>query len=757
MITFLQTRERKGEDSILSLSPGTKKELPLYGSDEKYLVDKFLNAKVEKQYAQVPSGFDIETSSFNLNTDDGSMKCATMYIFQFAFKFDDEIVFIYGRTWDEWSRTIYLLRKISRAIRGKIIIYVHNLAYEFHWIWDKIRLNKVFCRKKRHPIYVQSDEILFKCSYFLSNYSLANLAKERGYTDKEHMTYKLIRHSETVLTKDELSYSLTDVRILCEYISDEVKKNGNIKDIPLTSTGYARRYCIEYIKEHTNWLSYKNFIKQIAPSDPDLFTALFQAYTGAFTHSNYKHTEVLLYDLDCFDYSSSYPGVMCRKRFPMKFREASPEHFQLLKGRAMVMTITFYCLRAKTNHSITSFNRNERGIRGGYKVDNGRLRCCCELTTTITDLDFENMELFYEWHHYKIRKLYTASYEYLPKELIMSILELYKNKTTLKGVVGKEEPYLRSKELINSVYGMAVTNPLNDEIIFEWGEWIKESVDIEDGLNKYVNGANLFLAYQWGVWVTAWARWELLHTVSDIGDDVVYCDTDSIKCLGHHDDIIAKHNERIKRENSKLSHYYNIPDEYFNPKTIKGKTKTLGIWDKEESLKFFKTLGAKRYCFSYYDDYYAEMIDDYFNSIKHTIDEKDYEYAKANFFITVAGLGKMRGKISILRLADEQNVSPYDIFTYEKDLTISAEDSGKQCFSYSKPGEKFDCMLTDYLGKTARVSETTFINSSDIEFNFNVTTDYAALLGIITEETNMGGEFDTFRLLRTGKENDYGD
>lgn len=304
---------------------------------------------------------------------------------------------------------------------------------------------------------------------------------------------------------------------------------------------------------------------------------------------------------------------------------------------------------------------------------------------------------------------------------------------------------------------MAVTNPLNDEIIFEWGEWMKESVDIEDGLNKYVNGANLFLAYQWGVWVTAWARWELLHTVADIGDDVVYCDTDSIKCLGHHDDIIAKHNERIKRENSKLSHYYNIPDEYFNPKTIKGKTKTLGIWDKEESLKFFKTLGAKRYCFSYYDDYYAEMIDDYFNSIKHTIDEKDYEYAKANFFITVAGLGKMRGKISILRLADEQNVSPYDIFTYEKDLTISAEDSGKQCFSYSKPGEKFDCMLTDYLGKTARVSETTFINSSDIEFNFNVTTDYAALLGIITEETNMGGEFDTFRLLRTGKENDYGD
>ena len=756
MITFLQTK-RNGNDSILSLSPGTKNELPLYQSDENYFVSKFLKVPVSDHYAQVASGFDIETSSFILHAKE-DMKCATMYIFQFAFKLNDELIFIYGRTWNEWSHIISLLRKVSRAIKGKIIIYVHNLAYEFHWIWDKIYLNKVFCRKKRHPIYIESDSIIFKCSYFLSNYSLANLAKERGYTEKENMNYKLIRHSETALTNSEISYSLTDVRIICEYISDEMRKNdNNIKKIPLTSTGYARRYCIEYIKSHTNWLSYRNYIKQIAPSEPEIFTALFAAFTGAFTHSNYSHTEKLLYDLQCYDYSSSYPGVMARKRFPMKFREASPEHFQLLKGRAMIMEITFYCLRAKTNHSIISFSRNERGVKGGYKIDNGRIRFCCELTTTITDLDFENIKLFYDWHHYKIRKLYTASYKYLPKDLIMSILELYKNKTTLKGVIGKEEPYLRSKELVNSVYGMSVTNPLNDEIIFNWGEWIKECIDIEDGLNKYVNGTNLFLAYQWGVWVTAWARWELLHTVAEIGNDVVYCDTDSIKCLGNHDDIIEKHNKRIMLENSNLSHYYDIPDEYFNPKTVKGKTKTLGVWDKEEPLRFFKTLGAKRYAFSYYDEYYNEMIDDYFNELKYKVDESDYPYLRSNFFITVAGLSKINGKISILKMAEKEDKSPYDLFSYENNLTIPANESGKQCFIYSKPGENFECDLTDYLGKTARVSETTFINSSEIEFNFNVTRDYAMLLGLITEETNMGGEFDLFRLLRSGKENNYAD
>ena len=34
-----------------------------------------------------------------------------------------------------------------------------------------------------------------------------------------------------------------------------------------------------------------------------------------------------------------------------------------------------------------------------------------------------------------------------------------------------EVEYLKSKEMINSVYGMTVTNPLRDEIIYNGLEW----------------------------------------------------------------------------------------------------------------------------------------------------------------------------------------------------------------------------------------------------------------------------------------------
>ena len=283
------------------------------------------------------------------------------------------------------------------------------------------------------------------------------------------------------------------------------------------------------------------------------------------------------------------------------------------------------------------------------------------------------------------------------------------------------------------------------------GEWEKQSVDTTEGLKKYKNGYKLFLAYQWGVWVTAWARWELLHTVYKVGEDVIYCDTDSIKCIGNHDEVFEEDNKRILAENKKIMNYYHIPEEYFSPKTIKGKVKPLGIWDKEDDYMYFKTLGSKRYCFSYYEDHYSEILDDYFDNIKNDIDERDYEYAKANFFITVAGLSKIKGKIAILKRAEKQDVSPFDIFSYDEDengetLTILPSESGKMAFTYSDPSDKFECELFDYRGVKSKILETSFVYSESIPFNFGVTEEYAMLLGIITNETNACGEFDEFRL-----------
>lgn len=681
-----------------------------------------------KKYYQCAMSFDIESSSYLHN----GQKRATMYIWQMAYSNinSDDIYYIYGRTWNEWEYFIRILRNVFDLGKKKLIIYVHNLGYEFQWIYTHMYLTNVFARKPRHPIYIDSNGLIFRCSYFLSNYSLRKLAEERGYTSKEELDYSIKRLWGTPLSNEELSYCLTDVKIIVEYIKDEIKKNGTVENIPLTSTGYARRYCLEYISEHENIISYQQKIRAILPDTPELFNLLNEAYTGAFTHSNRLYTGITLEDIHCYDFTSHYPSMMCRKRFPMAFRKANPTKLLMYKAqnKALLMKITFNEIEAKTSHSIIS---NHKCVTEKAVVDNGRIISAEKLTTNITDLDLDIFNKFYKWNKSPtIHLLYVADYKYLPYNLIMSILDLYKNKTTLKDVIGKEEAYLRSKELINSVYGMSVTNPINDEIVFYLGEWQPIPTDTKEGLKKYHSGTKIFTAYQWGVWVTAWARWELLNTVYRIGSDVVYCDTDSIKCLNDHSDIFDADNERILAENKEVMDYYNIDSSYFSPKTIEGKVKTLGLWDKEESYKYFKTLGAKRYCFSYNDDYFEK---------KKSKMKTDY-----NFFITVAGLSKTAGKNALIKQSLKYNVSPFDLFDYENTdisenycLTINKEDSDKSAFSYHN--DTFREYTTDYLGNRMLVEEKSFVYATPIEFTLNISNDYKMLLGMIRNSTPSGG------------------
>ena len=697
---------------------------------------------IDKHY-QTACGFDIETSSYKHNDS----KRATMYIWQFSFLINVhlpvskwEILYVYGRTWREWENFIYKLRKITTK-SSKLIIYVHNLAYEFQWFYTHTYITKVFARKKRHPIYVESDTLIFKCSYILSGYSLRNLAKERGYTLKEEMDYSLKRLSCTPLTDEELNYALTDVKILAEYIADETRRNKNIKNIPLTSTGYARRYCLNYLKEHENFIGYQKRLQYILPVEEEIFKLLFQAYTGAFTHANVDYVHRTIEDIFCHDFTSHYPAIMCRKKFPWRFHKVNPNHMESFKGKAMVMIITFNNITTTTSHTILS---NHKCLTENAKIDNGRIISADKLTTVITDLDLDIIDKFYKYKMSHIETLYVADYKYLPENLIRAILDLYKNKTTLKRVIGKEEAYMQSKALINSVYGMSVTNPLNDEIEFDVsdGEWTTSETSIEKGLKQYYNNRNVFTAYQWGVWVTAWARWELLNTVYMIHQDVLYCDTDSIKCINNHEDIFDKVNKRILSENERVMKNMHLDAELFNPKTIEGEIKTLGLWDTEEPYKYFKTLGAKRYCYSYYDDYFEKK--------KKKLKTND------NFFITVAGLGKEAGKEAILKLAQKYNQSPFDIFSYDNPqisddyhLKISENESNKQCFSYQN--ETFSEKETDYLGNTQIVCESSYVYNENIPFEFNSTEEYLALLGIRKVELKSGGTFSSSRLNLKGE------
>lgn len=663
------------------------------------------------RYLNYPFSFDIETSSFYVDTE----KRACMYIWMMSI--NGEIV--YGRTWGEFMWFMEELRiHLELSYHKRIIIYVHNLSYEFQFLINHVEWTEVFARKKRHPIKGLANECFeFRCSYFLSGLALKHVAKDLTTVKIEKqigkLNYRLLRHSETVLTPNELKYCEYDVLILHHYIKEEIaKNNGDITKIPLTKTGYVRRYCREYIKKHTNYRRYREQIMKEAPTNEELFTLLHKAFAGGYTHANCEYIFLKTPNVHSIDFTSSYPAQMVAHKYPRgEFVKCQIENkrqfFNLINTKACVFEIRIKGVKSKTSHHIWSSSKCLYGTDKKYnaKIDNGRIMESDEIFTYMTDVDFKNFDMFYEYEDFGVGNFYFTEYGYLPKEIIECALKFYGDKTTLKNVEGMEAEYMVSKGMVNGIYGMMVTNPLNDEIIFEDEKWDKEKPTISIALKKAYGNINQFLCYQWGVWITAWARHELLKGIREINEDVIYCDTDSIKFvnLQKHENYIIEHNKYMIDLLQKSLIFHSIDIDAINPKDRNGKPHTLGVWTYEGMYDYFKTLGAKRYM----------------------------TQTNGKIKITISGLSNETEE-------EEKNPTRYIIdnggFDYFNDeMTIPASHSMRLTHTYvdDKP---YAITINDYTKTPARVSEYRYIHLEATPYSIGMNDFIEFLVGIDNEE-----------------------
>ena len=130
-------------------------------------------------------------------------------------------------------------------------------------------------------------------------------------------------------------------------------------------------------------------------------------------------------------------------------------------------------------------------------------------------------------------------------------------------------------------------NPLRLRILYAGGEFktddSKAEPDILEGAGKHP-----YKLYQWGVWVTAHARAQLQAGLDLVGsDNVVYCDTDSVKYIG--DCGWTAYNDQ-RREMA-------IQEGCFADDK-NGHRYYMGTFDEDDSYKFFRTWGAKKYAYS---------------------------------------------------------------------------------------------------------------------------------------------------------------
>lgn len=203
-------------------------------------------------YKDLICAFDIETSLINTTALSAGLSGvedygyqSVMYIWQF--QAGSEIT-IYGRYWDEFMSLMF---DISEALKDeRILIFVHNLAYEFQFLRDQkllgsyINEESVFCVKPRTPAKFTclDDKIEFRCSYLQTNLPLTEFTKQMQVKHQklsgEEFNYSKLRYSWSHLTDRELEYCFNDVIGLVEAMEKRcAMNNDNLYTLPLPVQG----------------------------------------------------------------------------------------------------------------------------------------------------------------------------------------------------------------------------------------------------------------------------------------------------------------------------------------------------------------------------------------------------------------------------------------------------------------------------------------------------------------------------------------
>lgn len=515
-----------------------------------------------------------------------------MYIWQWQIGKDITVI---GRTWEEFLDVVNRMKDVLEG--DYIVVYVHNLSYEFQFLRGiySFGQDEVFAVKSRKVLRCfMLDCLEFRCSYLHSNMNLDTYLSKFGVEHKKlTLDYNKKRYPWTELTDDELAYCVNDVKGLVEALTVEMAHDGDtLYTIPLTSTGYVRRDAKKAMRKVA-----RGYIVEQLP-DYETYKMLREAFRGGNTHANRWYSCRTIHNVNSADRSSSYPDVMLNCNFPIsKFYKLGERDYKYVldllkqKGKACLFRCAFTGIKLRRDDwgcPYLALGKCRKVTTAA--LDNGRILSADYLETTLTDVDLRIVLKEYTFEDVVFRDVAYARYGRLPLELRKTIINYYRLKTELKGVEGQELLYLKSKNKLNSLYGMCAQDPVKQDILYILGQFMEQNENPETILEN--NNKRAFLTYAWGVWVTAWARLrleeglELAH--GDINDpkapQFIYCDTDSVKYTGNINWSNYNNNRKVE---SKSSNAF-ATDPF-------GETHYMGVFEMEHSMVDFRTMGAKKY------------------------------------------------------------------------------------------------------------------------------------------------------------------
>lgn len=593
---------------------------------------------------------------------------AVPYIWQFCI--DGTCVF--GR---EMSDVTKLLKYISKKTKGyETHIWIHNIAFEYTFIQEYLHIEKedIFFTDARKPLYFKYKNLYFRCSYRLTNISLAKWGSNLGIDKKVgQLDYYELYTPLSDLDNNAIEYCEYDVIIMFFGIKKYLEQYKHICYIPLTQTGIVRKDIKAENQKVRGWCGK---VAKMQPRTPEEWKIQNKTYSGGLTLSNPRNTGRVLHDIGSIDKKSAYPFAMLDK-YPASAFEKSPAAPIWNDGYHHICLVEFHNLKAR--YDITPLSASKRimmqgAILGGSVPDqdgsisknNGKIIFARVFCQYITEVDKRLIDMYYTYDDYPnpvIHSHYIALSDYMPPHVIRYMLKRFEQKTLLTGI--DDEMRMIEKQKLNSIYGMCGTALIHDTIeeneLFKYDKTRLNDNQILAELQKYKNNVyKNVLPYSWGIYITAYQRYYLMEMAHKFNlDNICYFDTDSIKGIFTDQDeaIITAENERIKDWTRTRLEAQEIPYEMSCPKNPDGVREYLGIWEHDAHYENIKFMGAKRYAYQ--------------------IRDKHGELSKVK--ITIAGVPKAAA--NVLSSVDDLREGLYfDIFNSRKNLLTYRDGDNPQ-------------------------------------------------------------------------------
>lgn len=506
------------------------------------------------EYIDVTCTFDIETTN---SDEDG-----------FAYSFQTCIggLVVVPRYFEDWAELIETLCDKWRVTeKRKLIIYVHNLGYEFTYLIQLLTLRWGDCKalytKSRKPLTLEfSNGIEFRDSLKLFQKSLARATEGCKHEKlKGDLNYTVYRTPDTPLDDKEFAYCVNDVLGLYEAIERMKKEHGfNAATLPLSNTALVKQ---EVNKTVNKDKGFDPIRKALTLTKSQTYLA-YKAMAGGDTHGARWKAGYTFTNCNSYDFKSAHPSQQLLWKFPsgqpIDLPENTPEEDMnaiIDNGMGWVGQVAVSGLHIKDEcpDPCISVSKciNTEVITDS---DNGRVLDTAGTLIFFCDSnDWQRIRDGYEYEEMTALDSFAFRLSYLPDSFRMAIFEKFKIKETMKG----SPEYMFSKICVNTIYGATAQKQIRDEYTADIGEtidfeklgWEKNLEDMDDKeVEKAQNKKNTF-PFLWGLWTASLTRLKLWRLLKIVGwDKVIYWDTDSCKFEGAKVPAVEEYNREIQEQ-----------------------------------------------------------------------------------------------------------------------------------------------------------------------------------------------------------------